>query len=277
MNGGAPTACPLCGRGTEAARGLYACRACGLAFRSEKVSLLHSYEPACAAAIFVTAKAALFAGALDFLDASLPARGRLLDIGCADGELMLAAAARGWKAEGVELHPALAAAARSRGFRVLEKPVEAAGLEAGAYAAVTVFEVFCLMRDPVTAAAELARLLRPGGVVYLRDYNASFQLPLEALQETRLLRALGLRPAVIHNFNFRPGALRLLLARAGFRDITIRNSRPTSGDPYRTGGRLGGFFTGAVKVLYYYLAQALWLLSCGRVYAGSSLIVTARK
>ena len=35
--------------------------------------------------------------------------------------------------------------------------------------------------------------------------------------------------------------------------------------------------TGLLKFLYYRLAQALWYASFGRVYAGSSLIVTARK
>ena len=42
-------------------------------------------------------------------------------------------------------------------------------------------------------------------------------------------------------------------------------------------GRLGEFLTAGLKVLYYWLAQALWFLTFGRVFAGSTLIATARK
>lgn len=179
--------------------------------------------------------------------------------------------------EGVEIDPALAVKALANGFEVHPKPVEEAGLEAGSRDAVTVFDVFALMADPVAAAGELLKLLRPGGVIYIRDFNAAFHLSLYRLDKTGLFRLLGARPYIIHNFNFKAKTLRFLLESAGFRDIKIRNSRPTSGDPYRTGGRLGGFLTGALKVLYYWLAQAVWLVTFGRVYAGSSLIVTARK
>lgn len=227
--------------------------------------------------IYSTAKKALFSESLDYLDLALPDRGRLLDIGCAGGELLKAAASRGWLAEGVELDPALALKALARGFEVCPRPVEAAGLEVGAYAAVTVFDVFTQMDKPAAAAAELFRLLKPGGIIYIRDFNAAFHIPLYRMEEAGLFNFLGASPSVVHNFNFRAGTLRVMLERAGFRDVRVRNSRPTAGDPYRTGGKLGGFLTGALKILYYSLAQALWLVTFGRVYAGSALIVTAKK
>ena len=192
------------------------------------------------------------------------------------GEFLKAAAARGWLAEGVELDSALVVKALAHGFEVHTRPVEEAGLEKGAYDAVTVFGVFCLMDKPSAAAAEAYKLLKPGGVIYLRDFNAAFHLPLYRLEKAGLF-PLGVSPSIIHNFNFRARTLRFMLEKAGFREIEARNSRPTSGDPYRGGGALGGFLTGALKVLYYWLAQALWRLTFGRVYAGSALIVTAKK
>jgi SAM-dependent methyltransferase len=225
--------------------------------------------------IYSAAKKNIFEAALARVEPLLP--GRLLDIGCAGGELLKAAAGRGWLAEGIEIDPALAAAAVKGGFKVQMKPVESCGLEGDAYGAVTAFEVLSQMDEPFTAVREIYRTLKPGGVFYAREFNAAFHVPLYRLELAGFFRAVDARPAVIHNFNFTPGSLCVLLARAGFGDIRIRNSRPTTGDPYRTGGLLGGFFTGAAKVLYYWLAQALWLLSFGRVYAGSSLIVTARK
>ena len=269
--------CPVCGAAVPASGELLECGACGLVFQAEMRFAAPSYAPGVEDAIYGSAKAGLFREALDFLDRALPARGRLLDVGCAGGELLRAAAARGWEAEGVEINPALAVKALAHGFEVYPKPVEEAGLGGASYDAVTAFDVFALMGEPAAAAAELVRLLKPGGVIYIRDFNAAFHLPLYRLEKAGFFRPMGVKPSVLHNFNFRAGTLRTMLMRAGFREIKVRNSRPTSGDPYRTGGRLGGFLTGALKVLYYWLAQALWFLTLGRVYAGSTLIVTARK
>lgn len=270
--------CPVCGAsGVTARAGLLECAVCGLAFRAEISFVAPEYGAGLADGIYGPAKKALFSAALDRLGLEFPGGGRLLDIGCASGELLKAAAARGWRAEGVELEPALAQKAAALGFRVESRPVEEAGLEKNAYDAATIFEVFSLMDKPGAAAAELFALLKPGGMLYAREFNAGFHLFLVRPAAAGFFRPLGMRPAVLHNFNFRARTLRALLERAGFSAVRIRNSPPTSWDPYRTGGRLGGFLTGALKVLYYYLAQALWLVTFGRVYAGSSLIVTARK
>ena len=269
--------CPVCGAAVPASGELLECGGCGLVFQAEMRFAAPSYAPGVEDEIYGSAKADLFREALDFLDRALPARGRLLDVGCAGGELLRAAAARGWEAEGVEIDPALAVKALAHGFEVYPKPVEEAGLEGGAYGAVTVFEVFSQMGKPAAAAAELLRVMAPGGVLYIREFSAAFHLFLFRLDSTGLFRRLGARPYIIHNLNFTAKTLRFLLESAGFRAVRIRNSRPTSGDPYRTGGSLGGFLTGALKVLYYWLAQALWLATFGRVYAGSALIVTAKK
>ena len=272
------SACGVCGgAGREVLPGILECGSCGLAYREEKYFGAPQYSEGLAAGIYGSAKARLFVQALDLLDLEFPGRGRLLDIGCASGELLKAAADRGWQAEGVELDAELARQAQAAGFKVTPRPVEEAGLDGNSYDAVTVFEVFCLMAKPAAAAAELFRVLKKGGLFYARDFNAAFHLPLSRLEAAGLFRPFGMRPAVLHNFNFRARTLRALLERAGFTEIKIRNSRPTSGDPYRTGGALGGFLTRGLKFLYYTLAQALWYASFGRVYAGSSLIVTARK
>ncbi|HCC47231.1 MAG TPA: hypothetical protein DEQ38_03815 [Elusimicrobia bacterium] len=272
------TRCAVCGGATgESLPGLGKCLSCGLVFRIEKIFAAPVYEPGLEEDIYRGAKQGLFSSALAFLGARFPRQGKLLDIGCAAGDFLKAAALRGWEAEGIEIDTNMAAKASSGGSKVYASPVEALGLPGQYYEAITAFEVFSQMDNPAAAAAEISRLLKPGGILYARDYNACFHLPLHRLELKGFFRGLGVRPSVVHNFNFGPRSLHLLLQRAGFRDITIRNSRPTPGDPYRTGGRLGGFLTSLFKVLYYYLAQALWLITLGRVYAGSALIATAKK
>lgn len=270
--------CPVCSGELGPERyGLRECLSCLTAVSREMSFAGPVYEPGLEGGIYGAAKAALFTGALDYLESRLPGKGRLLDIGCATGEFMRLAAERGWRAEGLELDRTLAAAAEKSGFSVSHEPVEKAGLARGSYDAVTVSEVFSQMADPAAAAAEISALLRPGGVLYAREFNAAFHLAAGTPPLNRLFGALDMKPAVFHNFNFRAHSLRVLLERAGFRDIELRNSPPTAGDPYRTGGWLGGVLLPAAKVLYYWCAQVLAFLTAGRALAGSSLLVTARK
>ncbi len=271
--------CPVCGIKAAGAvfPGLLRCGSCGLVYRAQRAFAEPVYAAGLEQGIYGGGKVRLFAGALDCLGKILPGRGRLLDVGCAGGELMKAAAARGWEPEGVELSPVLAARASAAGFKVQARPLEQAELQAEAFSAITAFEVLSQVEDPQRALAKLYASLRPGGVLYIREFNASFHLALARLEASLLPESSGLKPSVLHNFNFRAATLRYMLGRAGFKEIKLRNSRPTSGDPYRTGGLIGGRLAGTLKFLYYLLAQALWLLSFGRLYAGSALIVTARK
>lgn len=270
--------CPLCGAETAPLPGgLLDCGACGLVFRLDGYTGALVYAPGLEEEIYGAAKEKYFSSLLDFLEGVRPGKGRLLDIGCAVGTLLKAAAARGWKAEGVETAPALAAVAAGLGFAVSAAPVEEAGLARGGFEAIVLSEVFSQMKDPAAAAAEVYALLAPGGAVYIREFNASFHLSLASLERRGVFKPLGAAPCVLHDYNFRARTLRGMLARAGFTEIEVSNSRPTSGDPYRTGGRLGGVLTSALKVLYYWLAQACWFLSLGRVCAGSALTATARK
>ncbi|MDA8130793.1 MAG: class I SAM-dependent methyltransferase [Elusimicrobia bacterium] len=272
------SACPVCGGAAgEYLHGLESCGACGLAFANEKYLGAPVYAPGIEDDIYVSAKERLFEEALDRLEELRPAKGALLDVGCAGGELLKAAAARGWRASGVEPDPELARKAKTAGFEVSPLSVEEAMLDKAAFDAITVFEAFCLMDKPGAVLAELYSLLRPGGVIYIREFNAAFHLPLARLASAGLFRPLEMKPSVLHNFNFRERTLRFMLERVGLGNIVVRNSRPTRGDPYRTGGRLGGFLTGLLKVLYYWLAQAVWAATLGRVFIGSALIVTARK
>lgn len=272
-----PPRCDCCGGEPEIAGGLASCPACGLVSMEKKHLAAAVYVSGLESGIYGSSKRWIFKAALDTLEELPQGRGRLLDVGCASGEFMKAALARGWQPEGVEIDPVLSARATLAGFRVHARLDDERLLEGWGYGAVTAFEVLSQMAAPDTAVREIFRLLAPGGLFYVREFNASFHLALYRLESAGFFKPLGASPAVLHNFNFTPATLRVMLERAGFRDIQINNSRPTAGDPYHTGGLLGGFFTGILKVLYYYLAQAVLLLSFGRLYAGSSLIVTARK
>jgi 2-polyprenyl-3-methyl-5-hydroxy-6-metoxy-1,4-benzoquinol methylase len=99
--------------------------------------------------------------------------GRLLDVGCAGGELAALLAARGWTAHGAEAEPALVEAARARGVDARTVDLDRAPLPwpAGAFDAVVAAEVIEHVVDTDRLLAEIARVLRPGGALVITTPN----------------------------------------------------------------------------------------------------------
>src|SRR5437899_1710038 len=93
--------------------------------------------------------------------------GRLLDVGCAGGELAALLATRGWRVQGAEAEPALVEAARARGVEARSVDLDRAPLPwpAGAFDAVVAAEVLEHVVDTDHLLAEIARVLRPGGAL----------------------------------------------------------------------------------------------------------------
>ncbi len=98
----------------------------------------------------------------------LAGREPVLDLGCGRGELLDLLRERGMEATGIEADPALAAAARRRGLRVVEGEVLEVLLRlgdgsVGAVAAIHLLEHLPL-HELLRVLAEVRRVLRPGGV-----------------------------------------------------------------------------------------------------------------
>ena len=118
--------------------------------------------------------------ARDVLDATLPAGAPVVvDVGCGDGALVRHLARRGARAIGIEIGAEPLARARARepvgGERYLEGVAQALPLD-DASADMVVF-ANSLHHVPTelldTALAEAARVLRPGGILYVQEPLAS--------------------------------------------------------------------------------------------------------
>ena len=99
-----------------------------------------------------------------------PERGRLLDIGAGIGILMEVAARDGWTVEGVE--PSFTAANRARqltGATVHNGLLEEIELAESYYDAVTVLDILRSVPDPIKFLSGARRLLRPSGVLLIRE------------------------------------------------------------------------------------------------------------
>jgi SAM-dependent methyltransferase len=136
---------------------------------------------------------------------------RLLDVGCATGEFMLAARAHGWDAYGVE--PAASAAEVAKGNTgcdVHAGTLDTAPYPDGWFDVVTLWDVIEHVQSPTSYIADVARLVRPGGLLGITTPN------IRCLSYW----ALGAHWSAVgpnaHIFYFSPGTLKRLMRKSGF-------------------------------------------------------------
>ncbi len=92
-------------------------------------------------------------------------RGRLLDIGCANGHFLSMMRQLGWEVEGVEPDEAAASLARKKGLSVFQGSVEAAPLAPDSYDAITMSHVIEHLLEPRAVLERCVAALRPGGIL----------------------------------------------------------------------------------------------------------------
>lgn len=271
--------CPICkGNAIEWKYGFKQCGVCGIVYFSEKAELSTApgRDETHEKKIYHYSKERIFSRCLDILETDAGGR-NLLDIGCAYGDFIKIALSRGWSAEGIEISLEMARHCRSSGFQVYDKDILQLNLDAGSYDIVTMWSVLSLVPEPLTELAEIFRILKPQGMVLIREYNFLFHKPALTLQNGFFLKLFGARPGILHNWNWTPKSLEFLLKKTGFENVKIINSGLTTGDPYVTGGRLGSGFVSAFKHLYYLVSQIVYFVSFRRLLISPSLIAIARK
>lgn len=112
--------------------------------------------------------AAYAKGILDVVEQHLPAKGRILDVGCNFGDLLFAAHERGWAAEGLEINRGNVDYLRERGFTMYDRPIEdASDVPDDRFDAVATNNVLEHVTDPVAFIAAIRRVLRPGGILFV--------------------------------------------------------------------------------------------------------------
>lgn len=137
----------------------------------------------------------------------------LLDIGCADGRFVHAAATRGIDARGVDHseHLVRAGNARYPGERLAVVSAERLQREDRQYDAVTMFEVIEHVEEPMALLSTAFSLVAPGGTVVVSTPNR--------LGRPRVPEQLDSPPH--HLSRWTPDALRQALERAGFEGVEI--------------------------------------------------------
>jgi|ERR1700722_4689283 len=97
----------------------------------------------------------------------LPAPGRALDIGAAGGGNTRVLLSHGWRPVALEFAPTAAQFARERGLDVLRADARELPVRTGSMDLVTAFDILEHIEEDYLAAAEITRVLRPGGTALI--------------------------------------------------------------------------------------------------------------
>ncbi|WP_037363987.1 class I SAM-dependent methyltransferase [Amycolatopsis orientalis] len=123
----------------------------------------HASHPAVTSRCFADARGADGRSSYDLLRDEIAGPGRVLDLACGDGFLLDLLAAAGHEAIGIDLSSTDLALAKQRSAAVAEGRAQHLPFADHAFDACVSHMAFMLMTDVDQVAAELARVLRPGG------------------------------------------------------------------------------------------------------------------
>jgi 2-polyprenyl-3-methyl-5-hydroxy-6-metoxy-1,4-benzoquinol methylase len=157
----------------------------------------------------------------EFLDRYRPTgTGRLLDVGCGLGFFISRALAQGWDAFGCDTSDAWVARARERASsgRVWLGGVEEIAVHEPRFDLITAWDVLEHVFDPRSFLKAVARLLAPGGTLFIRTPNEAWVYPTYGLRRLLLHEQVELGP-LNHVVYYRAATLRRALRVSGLKPL----------------------------------------------------------
>ena len=145
-----------------------------------------------------------------------PDSGRLLEIGCGDGDFLVTAQAAGWRVTGVDYSAAACEKARQRlkNGEVFCGELQSTRLEAEQFDLCVISDVIEHVRSPMDFLREIHRLLKPGGALFIAT-------PSIDSWSARLMRQKWMEFKAEHLTYFGPQTLQTALFKSNFRDVIV--------------------------------------------------------
>ena len=143
-------------------------------------------------------------------------KGRLLEVGCGDGDFLVIAEAEGWQVTGVEYSSAACKRAQTRLHQgeVLCGELPQANLAADQYDVCVLSDVIEHVRNPLDFMREVYRVLKPAGTVLIAT-------PSIDSWSARLMKQKWMEFKAEHLSYFDRQTLQTALVRAGFREVVV--------------------------------------------------------
>jgi SAM-dependent methyltransferase len=91
-----------------------------------------------------------------------------LDIGCGNGKFLIKLRELGWEAQGVEFNAGAVEVCRDSGLNVIHGDLHSAGFADNSFDMVSARHLIEHLPNPNSFMAEIARILKPGGYLYIR-------------------------------------------------------------------------------------------------------------
>lgn len=145
----------------------------------------------------------------------LSQKGRLLEVGCGNGDGLVLLSEWGWEAEGIDFDPKAVSNARGKGLHAYEGDLFSRKYASGSFDAVFSNHVIEHVPDPKSTLGEIFRILAPGGRCILVTPNANSLMHMLFRSDWR-----GLEPPR-HLHVFTRGALEKLAESAGFQRVKV--------------------------------------------------------
>ena len=146
-----------------------------------------------------------------------PDSGHLLEIGCGDGDFLVAAQAAGWRVTGVDYSATACEKARQRlkNGEVFCGELQSVRLEAEQFDLCVISDVIEHVRSPMKFLREIHRLLKPGGALFIAT-------PSIGSWSARLMRQKWMEFKAEHLTYFDPQTLQTALFKSNFRDVIVK-------------------------------------------------------
>jgi SAM-dependent methyltransferase len=148
----------------------------------------------------------------------------LLDVGASSGTFVHQARQRGWSAEGIEPSVEGVSVALVKGIQLSQGCTEALPFSSESFDVVHSHHVFEHLENPLIAATECWRVLKPGGLFFIEVPN---QLDNIMIRRDILFKRVPQRErnirSIHHLWFFSRHTLNVLLKKAGFLDVKVKD------------------------------------------------------
>lgn len=211
----------------------FRCLECGSVFIANVISneeLSEAYGTIDAAAYYretATSSARKFHAAAGDLAGLLEPSAAILDIGGGDGAFVRALHARGFRNLSLHELPGHDLPDLTGVVRGVYRDIGYSTVADASFDAVTMMDVMEHVADPRATIAEVRRMLRPGGLLYLHTPVVTLlDRAMHGLQRLPLVGGVGrawqrARTSIFHLQNYTPRSLRGLMARRGFEVVRL--------------------------------------------------------
>lgn len=201
---------------------------------------------------------------------------RLLDVGCGVGYFLSLTKNEGWNVHGIEPNPDIVKkGSQNFGLDIQCVDFEESNFPSDYFDVITLWNVYDELLNPAECILKIRKILKPSGVLYIRVPNAAFHLFMYKIQKTLKKLHLGYivphQSFIFHIFSFSAKTLKWILNNNGFYNIRIKNSWPTSGDPY--GVKKG---IGVLKKTAFFIGRVIFILTLGKKAVAPSIEVFAK-